>query len=70
MLFQPDSPLPKSRGDNLRSKDWNDLIEEVRRLDTDKVNRADDAMTGSLTIDGHLGVGTTAPQGLLMSRVS
>ena len=74
MPFTPDAPFPKGRGDGLRSKDWNDLVNEVLRIDADKMNqdevqqltqdrvsKAGDAMQGPLTIDGNLGVGTTNP---------
>lgn len=62
MAFTPDSPFPKSRGHVIKSKDWNDAITEVQRLDTAKVNKSGDNVTGSLTIAGNLGVGTTGPQ--------
>jgi len=61
MPITPDLPFPKSAGDTIRSKDWNDLVTETQRLDTAKVNRAGDAITGPLTIAGALAVGTTAP---------
>jgi hypothetical protein len=63
MAYQPQAPFPKSRGDMVRSTDWNDLIGEVQRLDNDKVNRAGDKV-GSLTITGTLGVGTGADDNL------
>ena len=61
MPFTPDAPFPKTAGQSIRSKDWNDLVAETQRLDTAKVNRAGDAMTGPLTIAAALGVGTTSP---------
>jgi hypothetical protein len=61
MAFIPAPPFPKSRGDIIRSTDWNDAINELLRLDTAKVNRAGDAMTGPLTITGNVGIGTTSP---------
>lgn len=63
MAFQPQTPFPKSRGDMVRSGDWNDLVGEVQRLDNDKVNRAGDKV-GSLTITGTLGVGAAADDNL------
>lgn len=57
MAFTPDLPFPKSAGDSIRSKDWNDLVTETRRLDTAKVERAGDAITGPLSIAGALAVG-------------
>ena len=61
MVFQPQAPFPKSRGDTIRSGDWNDLIGEVQRLDTAKVERAGDTISGSLTVAGVLGVGVREP---------
>ena len=60
MPFTPDVPFPKSAGDPIRSKDWNDLVTEARRLDTAKVERAGDAITGPLSIAGALAVGKAA----------
>lgn len=62
MAFTPDSPFPKTRGHVIKSKDWNDTITEVQRLDTVKVNKAGDGITGSLTVGGSVGVGTSTPQ--------
>lgn len=62
MAFTPDTPFPKSRGHVIKSKDWNDAITEVQRLDTAKINKSGDNITGSLTISGNLGVGTAGPQ--------
>src|SRR5262252_9270102 len=61
MPLTPDPPFPKSQGDTLRSKDWNDAVTELIRLDNAKVNRSGDHITGPLSVDGALGVGTTAP---------
>lgn len=41
MPITPDPPFPKSSGDNIRSKDWNDAVQEVQRLDTAKLDRHD-----------------------------
>ncbi|EXI78791.1 MAG: hypothetical protein AW10_02781 [Candidatus Accumulibacter appositus] len=60
MPLKPDLPFPKSAGDAIRSKDWNDLVSETQRLDNAKLNRSGDAITGPLTIAGALSVGTTA----------
>lgn len=57
MAFTPDLPFPKSAGDAIRSKDWNDLVKEAQRLDAAKVERAGDAITGPLSIAGALAVG-------------
>jgi hypothetical protein len=65
MPITPDLPFPKSSGDSIRSKDWNDLVTETQRLDNAKVNRAGDAITGPLTIAGALALGTTSGTGKL-----
>ncbi|HEY6890965.1 MAG TPA: hypothetical protein VI300_24395 [Solirubrobacter sp.] len=52
MPFTPQSPFPKSRADTVRSGDWNDAITELQRLDTAKVNRTGDVITGGLAVDG------------------
>ena len=57
MPLTPDKPFPKGAGDAIRSKDWNDLVNETVRLDTAKVDRAGDAITGPLSIAGALAVG-------------
>jgi Chaperone of endosialidase len=61
MPITPDLPFPKSSGDAIRSKDWNDLVTETQRLDNAKVNRSGDTITGTLTIAGALGIGTATP---------
>jgi hypothetical protein len=61
MVLTPDQPFPKTRGQVIRSKDWNDAIVEVIRLDNAKVNKAGDTITGPLTVGGSLNVGTTTP---------
>src|SRR5262249_28995448 len=61
MPLAPDPPFPKSQGSSIRSKDWNDAVNEVIRLDNAKVNRSGDAITGTLTVSGNLGVGTVSP---------
>lgn len=61
MTLTPDEPFPKSRGDVLRSKDWNDSVNEIRRLGLAKVNKTGDAISGPLTVAGSLGVGTNDP---------
>jgi hypothetical protein len=58
MPITPDPPFPKEKGHPLRSKDWNQLVNEVRRLDTDKANRRDrEFLQGPLSIGGSLGIG-------------
>jgi len=66
MPLIPDPPFPKTQGDNIRSKDWNDVVNELIRLDNAKANRSGaEAFTGPLTIDGAVGIGTTTPARLL-----
>jgi len=60
MPITPDLPFPKSAGDSIRSKDWNDLVSETRRLDTAKVDRAGDAITGPLSVAGALAIGKSS----------
>lgn len=60
MAFAPDLPFPKSAGDQIRSKDWNDVVNESKRLDTAKVERAGDAIAGPLSVAGALAVGKTS----------
>jgi hypothetical protein len=62
MAFTPDTPFPKSRGHVLKSKDWNDAITEVQRLDNAKVNKSGDNVMGPLNISGNVGIGTTTPR--------
>jgi hypothetical protein len=61
MPFNPDQPFPKKQGDNIRSKDWNDAVAEIQRLDTAKVNLAGGSITGPLNVSGNVGIGTTTP---------
>src|SRR5262249_23944916 len=69
MPITPASPYPKAPGQTIRSTDWNQTVDEVVRLDNAKVNRAGDTITGSLTINGALGVGmaTTGAGNVRMS---
>ncbi|HKP87311.1 MAG TPA: hypothetical protein VJZ26_14500 [Blastocatellia bacterium] len=61
MPLTPDPPFPKSSGDNIRSKDWNDAVKEVQRLDTAKLDKAGGRVTGPLSVDGLVGIGTPNP---------
>ena len=61
MPLVPDAPFPKTPGNPIMAKDWNDAIAEVQRLDTAKVGRTGtETMSGPLTINNALTVGTTA----------
>lgn len=62
MPITPDLPFPKSAGDAIRSKDWNDLVVETQRLDNAKVDRAGDTIGGNLSVSGSLGVNTSSPK--------
>jgi hypothetical protein len=62
MAFTPQPPYPKQRGDTVRSEDWNATVDEVLRLEKDKVDRAGDAITGPLTVAGALAVATVDPK--------
>jgi hypothetical protein len=62
MPFTPNPPFPKSKGDALRSEDWNQLAKEVQRLGIAKLDSDGDDIAGSLTISGALAIGRTSPQ--------
>ncbi|HKQ72638.1 MAG TPA: hypothetical protein VJ810_02845 [Blastocatellia bacterium] len=62
MPFIPDPPFPKSSGDNIRSKDWNDVVKELQRLDTAKLDKTGGPITGPLSVSGALTVGTQTPE--------
>lgn len=48
---------PKKKGDLLKSEDWNALTAEVKRLETEKLNRnQNDTFKGSLTVEGALNI--------------
>ena len=70
MPLTPDKPFPKGAGDAVRSKDWNDLVTESQRLDTAKVDRAGDAITGPLSIAGALAVGKARAAGTVKLDVA
>ncbi len=60
MPITPAPPYPKGPGDSIRSGDWNQAVDEVIRLDNAKVNRAGDAISGSLTVAGNVRLGPGA----------
>jgi hypothetical protein len=60
MPIAPANPFPKSPGDQLRSSDWNQVVNEVIRLDNAKVNRAGDTISGALTVTGNSSTGGNA----------
>lgn len=68
MPITPDLPFPKSAGDAIRSKDWNDLVVETQRLDNAKVDRGGDTISGNLSVSGSLGVKTATPRAPLHVR--
>jgi len=74
MPFTPDAPYPKTPGNPIMAKDWNDAIGEVQRLDSAKVNRSGLdtiqgplTITNALTLGSSLAVGTTAAVGSTLS---
>lgn len=54
MAYQPDAPFPKGRGNAIRSKDWNDAVTEVVRLDQAKLDKSGGTVAGNLTVTGNL----------------
>jgi hypothetical protein len=60
MAYTPTGPYPKGRGDAIRSADWNEAVNEVIRLETDKFNRAGGTVSGNLTVSGGTISGTLA----------
>jgi len=63
MPFDP-ARMRKRQGDLLVSADWNDLIDEAKRLGDAKVNKSGDTIGGPLTVTGALAVGAAAPAGV------
>lgn len=59
MPLRPDQPFPKSRGNPVRAKDWNDTVTEVIRLDQVKLDQAGGAVSGNLAVAGNLSAGGT-----------
>ena len=51
MPITPAAPYPKSPGDDIRSTDWNQTVDEVIRLDNAKVDNTGDTIDGQLTIN-------------------
>jgi hypothetical protein len=61
MPLAPDAPFPKTQGNTIRSKDWNDVVNEIIRLDNAKVGRTGaERITGPLSVDTKLGIGLGA----------
>lgn len=56
------APTPKAPGNPIRSADWNDLVDEVKRLDTAKLDTAG-GTTGPVTVQGQLGATSLAVSG-------
>jgi hypothetical protein len=59
MAYQPDPPFPKGRGDGIRSKDWNDAVTEVIRLEGAKLDKSGGTVSGNLTVTGNVTSGGT-----------
>jgi hypothetical protein len=58
MPLRPDQPFPKTRGNPIRAKDWNDAVTEVIRLDGAKLNQTGGTVGGNLAVTGNLSGGT------------
>jgi len=65
MAYQPDAPFPKGRGNAIRSKDWNEAVNEVVRLDQAKLNQTGGTVSGNLAVTGNVAV-----TGNLSGRIS
>jgi hypothetical protein len=52
----PATPFPKTPGDQLRSGDWNQVVNEVIRLDSAKLNLTGGTIGGALTVTGNSSV--------------
>jgi hypothetical protein len=50
MTLTPQPPFPKTVADKLRSADWNDINDELVRLERDRVDRATARVDGPLTV--------------------
>jgi hypothetical protein len=50
----------KNSGDLIQSADWNKMGHELERLETDKVNRRGDTITGDLKVTSKVGIGNNA----------
>lgn len=70
MPITPTPPYPKSPGDSIRSQDWNQAVDEVIRLDNEKVDRAGDTIAGNLSVTGNLTVVGTLESGFPPLRIS
>jgi hypothetical protein len=51
----PFAPKVQAPGDLVPSKDWNEAMTEITRLEKDKVNRAGDTVRGNFAVSGELG---------------
>lgn len=56
------APTPKAPGNPIRSADWNELVDEVERLEDDKLDTTG-GTTGPVTVQGDLGATTLAVTG-------
>ncbi|MGW5361460.1 tail fiber domain-containing protein [Actinopolymorpha pittospori] len=60
MAYAPKPPYPKAAGNPIRSVDWNELVDETKRLETAKLNQTGGAVSGSLTVGQNLTVNGTS----------
>jgi hypothetical protein len=70
MPITPQPPFPKSKGDTVRSADWNDTVNEVIRLDNAKVNRGGDTISGALTVNGGITIPDNSLSGVKLLAAS
>ncbi len=68
MAYTPANPYPKGRGDAIRSADWNEAVNEVIRLETEKFNRAGGTVSGNLTVTGTIS-GTLANNAVTTAKI-
>jgi hypothetical protein len=52
MALIPEPPFPKAKGDDIRAQDWNAVVQEVQRLEGEKINRAGGDVHGHLRFNG------------------
>jgi len=69
MPLQPDPPFPKTRGNAIRSEDWNEAVNEVVRLDQAKLNQTGGTVSGNLAVTGNLSSGGTITGNLAANAV-
>ncbi|MFD2082926.1 Chaperone of endosialidase [Actinopolymorpha cephalotaxi] len=56
MAYVPKPPFPKAAGNPIRSADWNELVQEIQRLDTAKLDKTGGPVSGPLSVSQTLNV--------------